>query len=95
MLVRTKVKFIHAFIYAESAAGHHCVTILCRTLKVSRASYYRWKDHEPTAREVERADLKKRIIHIFHEEGEGTYGAIRAIRVHRKLKEELDCLEDE
>ncbi|WP_313628496.1 IS3 family transposase [Enterococcus italicus] len=86
------MKSIYAFICAESAAGHHRVTILCRTLKVSRASYYRWKDHEPTAREVERADLKKRIIRIFHEEGEGTYGAIR---VHRKLKEELDCLEDE
>ncbi|WP_152911910.1 IS3 family transposase [Enterococcus sp. RIT-PI-f] len=66
--------------------------MLCRTLKVSRASYYRWKDHEPTAREVEHADEKKRIIRIIHEEGEGTYGAIR---VQRKPKEELGCLEDE
>jgi len=41
---------------------------------------------------VERANLKKRIIRIFHAEGEDNYGALR---VQRKLKESLACLEDD
>lgn len=72
-------------------AGHHCLTVLCRTLKVSRATYYRWCQHTPTARELEVEDLKKRITRIFYEDGEGTYGACR---IHNQLKKELDSLEE-
>lgn len=73
-------------------AGHHCLTVLCRTLKVSRATYYRWTQHTPTARELETEDLKKRITRIFYEDGEGTYGARR---IYHLLRRELEVLEEQ
>jgi len=57
---------------------------LCRTLKVSRATYYRWL--QPTAREMETNDLEKHITRIFYEVGESVYGARR---VYQLLCKEL------
>lgn len=73
-------------------AGHHRLTVLCHTLKVSRATYYRWAQHTPTACELEAEDLKKRITRIFYEDGEGTYGARR---IYQVLRKELEALEEQ
>lgn len=53
-------------------------TVACRTLGVSPAWYYKWRNRpgNPTKREVRRAALTMRIEHFFTTSG-GTYGSPR------------------
>lgn len=53
-------------------------TVACRTLGVSTAWYYKWRNRpdNPTKREVRRAALTRRIKELFEASG-GTYGSPR------------------
>ena len=59
----------------EHAIPH---TVACRSLGVSPAWYYKWRNRpdNPTKREVRRAALTERIEHFFTASG-GTYGSPR------------------
>jgi transposase InsO family protein len=72
----------YEFIEAEKAELP--VQRCCRLLKVSRAAYYVWAAHKPTARQLSDAELTGRIKEIF-EESRGTYGAPR---VHAALRKQ-------
>jgi transposase InsO family protein len=59
------------------------VTVLCRTLKVSRSGYYAWRGRPRPERDRESAALAVKVREIF-ERSRGTYGVPR---IHEKLKE--------
>jgi transposase InsO family protein len=46
----------------------------CRALGVSESWFYKWRDREPTTREVRRQQLAEEIEEVFHGSG-GTYGS--------------------
>lgn len=55
------------------------VTTLCRTLRVSRAGYYRWRDRPASRREQANQKLLERIRQI-HKKSRQTYGSPRITR---------------
>ncbi len=68
-----------AFIDAEKALDP--TTILCRTLRVSRAGFYAWCGRPPSPRAVEDARLTV-LVREAHERGRRFYGSPR---VHKEL----------
>jgi len=70
-----------AFVAAEKA--EFPVTVLCKALRVSPGGFYRWLQHEPSARE--RKDVELRVlIRASFEKSRRTYGSIR---IHEDLLE--------
>lgn len=49
---------------------------MCRVLKVSRSSYYKYLNKKPSNRELENVEIEKKIINI-HKESKNRYGAIK------------------
>jgi putative transposase len=60
----------------------HQISILCRTLSVSRAGYYAWKSR-PECRRVAEDRRLRVLVHEAHSRGRRKYGSPR---VHRTLK---------
>jgi putative transposase len=71
---------IYAFIEAQKTK--HRVSVMCRTLKVSKSGFYGWEDRAPSARAQADVLLSEKIVHI-HEDSHKTYGAPR---VHFELR---------
>ena len=71
----------YRFIAAEKAT--YPVSLLCRVLGVSRASFYAWRDRGPSVHERTDAHLLHHISRI-HRGSRGTYGAPR---VHAELRQ--------
>jgi putative transposase len=72
----------YRFIAAEKAT--YPVSLLCRVLGVSRASFYAWQDRGPSVRAQADQQLLKQISKI-HRASRGTYGAPR---VHAELRDD-------
>jgi putative transposase len=72
----------YRFIAAEKAT--YPVSLLCRTLGVSRASFYAWCERDPSARTRADEQLVKQITRI-HRASRGTYGGRR---VHAELRDD-------
>lgn len=70
----------YRFIEAENA--RHAVATMCRVIKVSRAAYYVWSKHVPSARALADHTLTEQI-RVIHAE---TYDAYGAPRMHRELR---------
>jgi putative transposase len=70
----------YRFIAAEKAA--YPVSLLCRTLGVSRKAFYAWAERGPSARQRTDQELVDQITKI-HRDSRGTYGAPR---VHAELR---------
>ena len=68
---------VYTFVEAEQA-GQRNVAKACALLKVSRAAYYQWSKHVPSARAREDEALGQRIKRIHHDSS-GTYGAPRVL----------------
>jgi hypothetical protein len=69
-----KVEDFYGFIEAEEA--NHSVVWLCRALKVSRASFYRWRNPAgPSPRAVWHEDLVSAVTGLYEKE-EGRAGRI-------------------
>ncbi len=60
------------------------ISTMCRTLGVSRAGFYAWRDRAPSARSIADAELTTRIRAI-HQSSRQTYGAPR---IHAELVDE-------
>jgi len=56
---------------------------MCKVLRLSRSSYYSWRNRKPSNREQENKELEKMITEI-HLKSRGTYGSPR---ISRELKE--------
>jgi putative transposase len=72
----------YRFIAAEKAT--HPVSLLCRVLDVSRASFYAWLERGPSAHKQTDQQLLRQISKI-HRASRGTYGAPR---VHAELRDD-------
>ena len=66
---------VYPFVEAEQA-GQRNVGKACALLEVSRAAYYQWSRHAPSARARADEVLGQRIERIHHD-SRGTYGADR------------------
>ena len=62
----------------ERLAGDHPVAQLCDLLSVARSGYYAWRDHEPSARQREDAQLGDQLEDLFHR-NRGVYGRVRLV----------------
>jgi putative transposase len=71
---------IYTFIEAQKA--NHRVSMMCRTLKVSKSGFYGWRDRAPSARDRADALLSEKIVRI-HTDSRQTYGAPR---IHFELR---------
>jgi putative transposase len=65
---------IYGFVEAEKA--NHPVSMMCRTLKVSKSGYYGWQERLPSARAKADAALSHQIERI-HKDSRGTYTVLR------------------
>jgi putative transposase len=54
---------------------------MCNALEVSRSGYYAWRNHKPSKRAQENAELSAKIVEV-HEESRRSYGSPR---VHAEL----------
>jgi len=64
------------FRFVEAEAAQFPVSLLCKTVGVSRQGFYAWKRRPPSARELVDRQLRKRIRQIYSETEE-IYGAPR------------------
>ena len=71
---------IYAFIETEKA--NHRVSVMCRTLRVSKSGFYGWRDRPPSDRARADAILLEKIARI-HTDSRQTYGAPR---IHFELR---------
>ena len=58
--------------------------MMCRCLKVSPSGYYAWVERQPSARDIDNAQLLKRMREIHDDSG----GIIGAPRMHEDLQAE-------
>ncbi|CAA9370614.1 MAG: Mobile element protein [uncultured Chloroflexia bacterium] len=70
----------YAFIETEKA--NHRVSVMCRTLRVSKSGFYGWRDRPPSDRARADAILLEKIARI-HADSHETYGAPR---IHFELR---------
>jgi transposase InsO family protein len=74
---------VYPFIEAEKAEQPHTVSRSCELLEVSRAAFYAWSKHTPSARELADEELGERIEEI-HATSRGTYGWPRVLEALRR-----------
>ena len=74
------------FRFVAEEAAQFPVSLLCKTVGVTRQGFYAWKRREPSARELADRELGERI-RIVHAETEGIYGSPR---IHAELRLEHD-----
>ena len=70
------------FRFVAEEAAQFPVSLLCRTVGVSRQGFYAWRRRPPSERAVVDAELGVRIRQV-HEQTEGIYGAPR---IHAELQ---------
>jgi putative transposase len=70
------------FRFVEAEAAQFPVSLLCKTVGVTRQGFYAWKRRPPSARELADRELGERIRQI-HSESEQIYGAPR---IYSELK---------
>ena len=68
---------VYPFVEAEQA-GQRNVARTCALLEVSRAAYYQWSRHAPSARAREDEALGQRIERLHHD-SRGSYGVPRVL----------------
>jgi putative transposase len=67
---------VSRFRFVAEEAAQFPVSLLCRTIGVSRGGFYAWKRRPPSQRAVVDAELRERI-RLVHSDTEGIYGAPR------------------
>ena len=70
------------FRFVAEQAAQFRVSLLCKTISVSRGGFYAWKDRPPSDRARADAELGERI-RLVHKDTEGIYGAPR---IHTELQ---------
>lgn len=67
-------------IQAIHAEEHVSIKLLCSIANISRQSYYKWLDRNPSSREQENQQLTQAMI-LLHDKVEGTFG-YRQLTLH-------------
>jgi len=70
------------YTFMEAQKANYRVSVMCRTLKVSKSGFYGWRDRPPSARAKADALLSEKIARI-HGDSRETYGAPR---IHFELR---------
>jgi putative transposase len=70
------------YTFIETQKANHRVSVMCRTLKISKSGFYSWRDRAPSARAKSDAALSEKIVRI-HRNSRETYGAPR---IHFELR---------
>jgi putative transposase len=70
------------FSFIEAQRESHRISVMCKTLKVSKSGFYGWRGRAPSARARADALLSEKIVHI-HRDSRETYGAPR---IHFELR---------
>ena len=70
------------YTFIEAQKENHRVSVMCKTLKVSKSGFYGWRGRAPSARARADALLSERIARI-HRDSRETYGAPR---IHFELR---------
>jgi putative transposase len=71
------------YTFMETQKANHRVSVMCRTLKISKSGFYSWRDRAPSARAKSDAALSEKKIVPIHRNSRGTYGARR---IHFELR---------
>lgn len=74
------------FRFVEAERAQFPVSLLCKTIGVTRQGFYAWNRRAPSPRSVSDAKLTERIAQI-HTDTSGIYGAPR---IHLELRDEHD-----
>jgi putative transposase len=79
------MQVIYTFI--ETQKANHRVSVMCRTLKISKSGFYSWRDRAPSARAKSDAALSEKKIVRIHRNSRETYGeTYGARRIHFELR---------
>ncbi len=70
------------YTFIETQKANHRVSVMCRTLRISKSGFYSWRDRVPSARAKSDAALSEKIVRI-HRNSRETYGAPR---IHFELR---------
>ena len=49
----------------ETLSGQHAIAILCRVLGVNRSTYYKYLRRQPSRREAENVEIRRRILELY------------------------------
>jgi putative transposase len=70
------------YTFIETQKANHRVSVMCRTLKISKSGFYSWRDRAPSTRAKSDAALSEKIVRL-HRNSRETYGAPR---IHFELR---------
>jgi putative transposase len=70
------------YTFIETQKANHRVSVMCRTLKISKSGFYSWRDRAPSTRAKSDAALSEKIGRL-HRNSRETYGAPR---IHFELR---------
>lgn len=49
----------------QTLSGEHRISTLCRVLRVNRSTYYKFLNRQPSKRDLENQEIKKRILELY------------------------------
>ncbi|AGV16734.1 IS3 family transposase [Vibrio alginolyticus] len=62
--------------FIESYTGEYSISLMCRTLEVSRGGYYKWRHHAPSERSKRRERFEQLVMCTFAQY-RARYGSVR------------------
>ncbi|WP_061036283.1 MULTISPECIES: IS3 family transposase [Vibrio] len=62
--------------FIESYTGEYSISLMCRTLEVSRGGYYKWCHHTPSERSKRRERFEQLVMYTFAQY-RARYGSVR------------------
>lgn len=55
------------YAFIESLRGQYAISKMCKWAQVSRAGYYKWRNREPSARDLRKLEAERLLVKRFHE----------------------------
>lgn len=81
--IHKKITTIFDFITNDKK--YHDIKLMCKVLKVSRSSYYKYLNQKPSNRELENKKIEKEIINIY-KASKNRYGSLKTLGITISLR---------